>query len=210
MKKKAHARTGTSSGSRLASFAHRLDASLLANEGHLLGRAAGHKVHLAIMRQLGRLPRGSVLLVDLSRVKQASYTALREVFSIVDIIRGVKFEEKYLVFCADERNCDLTESIEMTVKDRGSMIPLIDRKGEWHNFGKLTKAERETLEAVERHGALTSLELRERFGMLASASSNRLRRLHHLRLIMREERVKPGSGGREFIYRPLFSRKRRR
>lgn len=190
-------------------FAHRLDANSLADEGYLLDRTAGRKVREAVARQLSRLPRGSVLLVDLSRLRRASYTALREVFSLVDLIRSPKFEGKYLVFCAGTRNLDLSESIEITVEARGSMIPLIDCKGEWHNFGKLTKAERETMEAVERRGRLTSLELRGQFGMLASAASNRLRRLHHLRLVMREECDKPGSGGREFVYRPLFSRKTR-
>jgi predicted transcriptional regulator len=91
----------------------------------------------------------------------------------------------------------------MVARLGGDVIPVIDKTGARHNYGKLTKAERDTLKAVERYGRLTSRELRERLGMLPSAASNRLRRLHHLRLIRRDERAVPTSGGREFVYRPL-------
>jgi predicted transcriptional regulator len=70
----------------------------------------------------------------------------------------------------------------------------------------LTKAETSTLELIEMKGELTSKELRGEQGLLPSAASNRLRRLHHLRLIRREERAVPASGGREFVYRPLFQK----
>jgi hypothetical protein len=150
-----------------------------------------------------------VLLIDFTKLRQASYPALREVLSVVNVLRAAKHEEKYLVFYVDLRNRDLVESIEMIARARGHLIPVLDRSGDRHYFGKLTKAERDTLEVVEQHGALTSSELHHRSGLPPSAASNRLRRLHHLRLIRREERVVPASGGREFVYKPLVSTKRR-
>lgn len=184
-------------------FADRLDVAAMAAGGMLFGGEAGHRVHRAIHQKLRRLPRKGVLLVDLGGVRQASNQALKEALAVVDVLRSPKFEERYIVFRVDTRNRDLVESIEMVARLGGDIIPVVDRAGGRHNFGKLTKAERDTLKAVERHGELTSRELRERLGLLPSAASNRLRRLHHLRLIRRDERVVPTSGGREFVYRPL-------
>ena len=199
-----------------ALFADRLDVGAMAAGGMLFGGEAGHRVHRAIHQKLRRLPRKGLLLVDLGGVRQASNQALKEALAVVDVLRTSKFEERYIVFRVDTRNEDLVDSIQMVARLGGDIIPAIARAGARHNYGKLTKAERDTLKAVERYGELTSRELRERLGMLPSAASNRLRRLHHLRLIRRDERAVPTSGGREFVYRPLVegaaaaSRKRRR
>lgn len=171
--------------------------------GMLFGGEAGHRIYRAIFQRLRALPREGALLVDLSRVRQASNQALKEALSVVDVLRTAKFEERFLVFRVDTRNRDLVEAIEMVARLGRDVIPVIDRGGARHNFGKLTAAERDTLKAVERAGGLTSRELRERLGLLPSAASNRLRRLHHLRLIRRDERAVSVSGGREFVYRPL-------
>jgi hypothetical protein len=190
---------------RADSFAEKLDITPMTTGGMLFGGDAGHRVYRAIYRKLRQLPKDGVLFVDFSRVRQASNQALKEALSAVDVLRTAKFAERFIVFRVDTRNRDLVEAIEMVARLGGDIIPVIDRGGVRHNFGKLTKAERDTLKTVERAGELTSRELRERLGLLASAASNRLRRLHHLRLIRREERVVPGSGGREFVYRPVVS-----
>ena len=184
---------------------HHLDASRLTDGGVLYGRAAGQRIAQTIARELQTIARGSVLVVDLTKVRQASYAVLKEMFSVLDLLRTLKLAERYLLFYVDARNEDLLEAVEAAAVARGSMLPVIDRNGVWHNFGRLTKAERDTLEAVEASAGLTSKALQARFGLLASAASNRLRRLHHLRLIKREERVVPGSGGREFLYMPLVA-----
>jgi hypothetical protein len=188
---------------RAGSLTERLDVTLLASGGMLFGREAGHRVYKAIYQVLRRLPKEGLLVVDLSRVRQASNQALKEVLSVVDVLRTAKFAERFLVFRVDTRNHDFVEAVEMVARLGGDVIPVVDRGGVRHNFGKLTRAESDTLKAVERFGELTSRELRERSGLLPSAASNRLRRLHHLRLIRRDERAVPGSGGREFVYRPV-------
>ncbi|HEY0173368.1 MAG TPA: MarR family transcriptional regulator [Pyrinomonadaceae bacterium] len=188
---------------RAGAFTDRLDVAPMTTGGMIFGGEAGHRIYRAIFRRLRALPREGALLVDLSRVRQASNQALKEALSVVDVLRTAKFEERFLVFLVDTRNRDLVEAIEMVARLGRDVIPVIDRGGARHNFGKLTAAERDTLKAVERSGGLTSRELRERLGLLPSAASNRLRRLHHLRLIRRDERAVSVSGGREFVYRPL-------
>lgn len=189
---------------RAGSLTERLDVALLASGGMLFGRDAGHRVYKAIYQALRRLPKEGLLLVDLSRVRQVSNQALKELLSVLDVLRTAKFAERFLVFRVDTSNQDLVEAIEMVARLGGEVVPVVDRGGVRHNFGKLTGAESDTLKTVERFGELTSRELRERLGLLPSAASNRLRRLHHLRLIRRDERAVPGSGGREFVYRPVI------
>lgn len=184
-------------------YADSLNVGALAAGGMLFGGEAGRRVHRAIHQKLRLLPRKGVLLVDFGAVRQASNQALKEALAVVDVLRTPRLEERYILFRVDTRNADLADSIEMVARLGGDIIPVIDRAGARHNYGKLTKAERDTLRAVERYGELTSRELRERLGLLPSAASNRLRRLHHLRLIRRDERVVPTSGGREFVYKPL-------
>lgn len=185
------------------SFTDRLDVSPLTVGGMLFGREAGHRVYKAAYQRLRRLPKEGVLVLDLSGIRHASHQALREALSVVDVLRTAKFEERFIVFRVDTRNRDLVEAVETAARLCGGVIPAVDRGGARHNFGKLTAAERDTLRTVERFGELTSRELRERLGLLPSAASNRLRRLHHLRLIRRDERPVAWSGGREFVYRPL-------
>ena len=195
--------TRKSAAARAGDFTDRLDVSAYTTGGMLFGAEAGHRIYRAVFKRLRALPREGTLLVDLSRVRQASNQALKEVLSVVDVLRTAKFEERFLVFRVDTRNRDLVEAIEMVARLGRDVIPVIDRGGARHNFGKLTAAERDTLKAVERAAGLTSRELRERLGLLPSAASNRLRRLHHLRLIRRDERAVSQGGGREFVYRPL-------
>lgn len=195
--------SGTRDPARAGWFADSLNVGAMAAGGVLYGGEAGQRVHRAIHRKLRVLPRKGVLLVDLGAVRQASNQALREALAVVDVLRSSKFEERYILFRVDTRNGEMVESIEMVARLGGDVIPVIDKAGGRHNYGKLTKAERDTLKAVERFGELTSRELRESLDLLPSAASNRLRRLHHLRLIRRDERVVPTSGGREFVYKPL-------
>jgi hypothetical protein len=158
-----------------------------------------------VYQRLRLLPKEGLLVVDLTRLRQASHQALKEALHVLHVLRSAKFAERFLVFRVDARNRELVESMEMVARLDGDVIPAVGRDGARLNFGKLTGAERDTLKAVERFGELTSRELRERLGLLPSAASNRLRRLHHLRLIRRDERAVPGSGGREFVYRPVVA-----
>ncbi|HEV2765539.1 MAG TPA: MarR family transcriptional regulator [Pyrinomonadaceae bacterium] len=199
MAKDTHVRT------RSAARAGRLDASALTDGGVLYGRDAGRRVAEAVERELREAAPGSVLVVDLTKVRQASYAALKEMFTVLDLLRTSKLAECYLLFQVDARDEDLLEAVEAAARERRSMLPVVERGGAWLSSGRLTKAERDTLEAVEQSGGLTTKDLQQRFDLLASAASNRLRRLHDLRLVRREERVVPFSGGREFIYTPLVA-----
>jgi hypothetical protein len=181
-----------------------LDIYSLTEEGHLLGYPVGRKIHALIDCRLLRLPRGSVLLVDLSRVRQVSHAALREMLSVFAAVRTAELEQRYLLLHVDVSNRELIESLEILARDRGDVIPVINQTGSWHVLGKLTKSERDTLSMVLEHEEMTSARLGAGLHLPASAASNRLRRLYELRLVQREERLISQHGGREFVYRSLI------
>lgn len=199
-----------SEAAHAGTLADTFDVSQMVTGGMFFGKEAGHKVYKAVYERLRRLPMEGLLIVDLTGLRQASHQALKEALHILHVLRSAKFEERFLVFRVDARHRELVESIETVARLGGNVIPAVGRNGARLNFGKLTGAERDTLKAVEHFGELTSRELRERLGLLPSAASNRLRRLHHLRLIRRDERAVSVSGGREFVYRPVVASGKRR
>jgi len=189
----------------LRQFADALDISSLTEDGQLFGHPIGQMIQRLITHRLLELPLGSVLLVDLSNVRQASFAALWEVLSVLATLRSMELEQKYLLFHLNINNRDLVASLEILARDRKEVVPVINQTGSWHALGRLTVAERDTLAVVLEGKEITSTLLSERLHLVTSAASNRLRRLYELRLVQREERRIAGSGGREFIYRPLFS-----
>jgi hypothetical protein len=188
----------------LGHFSDSFDLYPLTEGGNLLGLHIGQAIHELITSRLLGLPRGSILLIDLSQVRQASHTALRQVLSALATVRDTEMEERYLLFHVDMDNQDLVQSLQILARDQKYVIPVVNRTGSWHAFGRLTKSERDTLEIVLKYQEVTSTQLANRLHLLTSAASNRLRRLYMLRLVQRQEQLIAGTGGREFVYRPLF------
>jgi hypothetical protein len=185
-------------------FSDTLDVHPLTDGGNLLGLHSGQAIYALISHRLLSLPRGSVLLVDLSQVRQASPSALRQVLATLAMVRGPELEERYLIFHVDLDNQDLVQSLQLLARDQKDVIPVVNRTGSWHAFGRLTKSERDTLDIVLKHQEVTSTQLARCLHLLTSAASNRLRRLYVMRLVRRQERLIAGTGGREFVYEPLF------
>jgi hypothetical protein len=186
-----------------------LDLGVLAEGGDLFGRAVGQEISETIADRLSRVPQDSVLLLDLRLVHRAAPSVVREVVSMLTGLRSSGFAGKYLLFHVDMAKQEFVDTLEMVARDQGSVIPVMDMAGGWHALGRLTVGERDTLALVLECEEVTSTQLSERLHLAMSAASNRLRRLHGLRLIRREERLLARGGGREFIYRPLIAGKQR-
>lgn len=172
----------------------------------MLGKAAGQQIVEEIIRRLRPLPPGSVLLVELFDIEEVTDTALREILAARSRLEDEELEGRYLVFGVNFQNRELLQSMDSIAAFRRTVIPMVDSEGRWSTLGKLTKAERDTLDFVWKYEEITSAQIVCRFGLQGSAASNRLRRLHDLRLLRREERTISEGGGREFIYRPLFNK----
>jgi ribosomal protein S25 len=188
----------------LSIFVSSVDVDSLKKDGDLLDRSDGQRVCQSIKNELLGLPKQSLLLIDLTRVERFGHSALKEVFAALSFLRTVALEGKYLIFRIDMNDHDVVDQIQILARDQGYVVPAIDMSGRWQVIGKLTKAERDTLRAVEESQEITSSELKQRLNLMTVAASNRLRALHGRGVISRVERGIPGRGGREFIYKPLI------
>jgi hypothetical protein len=195
---------------REKSFPNVIDVGLMTEAGRLFDRSAGKRIYELITEKLKDLPGDSTLLLDFSGVQQAGHSALKEIFAIFGLRRVLAPAGKHLIFLVDLENEEFVELIEILARDLGHLIPVINKTGSWHVFGKLTKAESDTMRAVLECEQITSKQLKERLQILNVAASNRLRFLFDRGLVRREQRTIPGRGGREFVYKPLIPIKRRK
>ncbi len=179
------------------------DLSSLAEDGNLLQRKLGEKIFLILKKELRKLPKGEVLLLDFRMVKYATSTCLVEILRIFDETRNVEYERKHLLLRLDLRKEDFVDCLNLSIKDRSIVLPAIDGKGRWMLLGELSKALRETLELVREREEVTSGQVGGHFNIPISAASNRLKQLYQLRLISRKEETISESGGWQFIYTPL-------
>ena len=177
------------------------DLNSLAEDGNLLQRKLGEKIFLILKKELRKLPKGEVLLLDFRMVKYATSTCLVEILRIFDETKN--YEEKYLLLRLNLRNEDFVDCLSLAIKERGIVLPAIDGKGRWMLLGELSKALRETLELVREREEVTSGQVGGHFNIPISAASNRLKQLYQLRLISRKEETISESGGWQFIYTPL-------
>jgi hypothetical protein len=188
---------------RLRLYEGVVDTTPLFPDGVLAERADGRAVGLEIRNRLEALSADAVLLIDLRTLQRADFFALRELLMALEMTCGKGQSSRYRVFAVDYSRAELLETIEMIARDRGIVLPLINASGEWRPIGKLTGTERNTLAAVVATEMITAAELATQCGIPISAASNRLRRLHALCLIRREERS-ISRGGREFLYCSLL------
>src|SRR5579871_189495 len=177
-----------------------LDMAPLILAGVFAERAAARAAGVALRGRLEAMPAEEVILIDLLPLQRADFFALREWILALKLPCGAGRVNRYPIFAVDPSHPELIETLEMIARDRGIILPTINAAGEWRPIGKMTGAERNTLAAVLATEKTTAAELAARLGIPISAASNRLRRLHALCLIRREERS-ISRGGREFLYR---------
>ncbi len=175
----------------------------LTEGGNLLQRRIGERAFLILKKELRKLPKGGVLLLDLRKIKYATSTCLVEILRIFDEAKNTEYEGKHLLLRLNLKNEDLVDCLNLAVKERGAVLPAMDERGRWRFLGELSKALRETLELVRRKGEVTSNQIGSHFNIPISAASNRLKQLYQLRLISRKEETISDSGGWQFVYTPF-------
>jgi DNA-binding transcriptional ArsR family regulator len=168
---------------------------------NLLSREQGRRIFQRIEQELRKLPEGGVLLLDLRNISYATAACLIEVLSILDVPRERELQDKYIVLKSDSRNRDLNACLTLALKENGKAILWVDEKGNCLVLGELTKAQRDTLEIIRNRREATSTEISKLLNIPINAASNRLKDLYDMKLVKREERILPGTGGRQFVYR---------
>jgi hypothetical protein len=180
-----------------------VEADTLLESGSPLLHSDGIGLQEAILDRLRALQPGETLLVDLAPLHQASYSMLRDLFLVAVILRTRELENRYVLYRVDDTDVELIDTLEVIARDRREVLPAINTEGCWRTFGRLAKAERDTLGVVLEAQEITTAQLCVQMSLMPSAASNRLRRLYALRIVKRIERLLRGRGGREFVYQSL-------
>src|SRR5690348_14504800 len=99
LREKPTARLGAPNISRLPIFQSDLDVATFLGDAKGKDRLVGQDIRDAILEALYNLPSGSVLVVDLRGIRQASYFALHEMFAVLPALSSAPtLAEKYLLF----------------------------------------------------------------------------------------------------------------
>jgi DNA-binding transcriptional ArsR family regulator len=124
-----------------------------------------------------------------------------------------EWAQKYLLIQLQKDSSDLKACLKLLAKEEGLVLlchfatlnASCDATGNWELFGKLTHAERSTLEVVRTLGRATSEQVSQQLGLEPAAASNRLRQLYQMGLVVREEESLSLTGGRRFVYSFVLS-----
>jgi hypothetical protein len=171
---------------------------------NLLSREQGRRIFQRIEEELRKLSEGGILLLDLRNISYATAACLIEILNILDVPREREFQDKYVVLKSDSRNRDLNDCLILALKEKGKAISWVDEKGNCRVLGELTKAQKDTLEIIRNRREATSTEMSKLLNIPINAASNRLKDLYDMKLVKREERILPGTGGRQFVYRRIL------
>lgn len=182
-------------------YIQQIDIRQYSKNENLLSREQGRRIFQRIEEELRKLPEGGILLLDLRNISYATAACLIEILSILDVPREREFQDKYIVLKSDSRNRDLNDCLTLALKEKSKAILWVDEKGNCCVLGELTKAQKDTLEIIRNRRKATSTEISKLLNIPISAASNRLKDLYDMKLVKREERILPGTGGRQFVYR---------
>jgi len=162
---------------------------------NLLSREQGWQILKTIKEKSMQLPSVSFVFLDFRKIRYATAACLIEILNVMD------FHDKYIILKIDSTNHDLKDCLILALNKKKLAIPSFDEKGNFSVLGELTKAEEETLKIIIKKGEITSKEISNLLGIGINAASNRLRELHNMKLIAREEKILGLKGGRQFVYR---------
>ncbi len=181
-----------------------IDIRQYSSSENLLSREQGRRIFQRIEEELRTLSEGGILLLDLRNISYATVACLIEILYILDMPRERGFQDKYIILKSDSRNRDLNDCLTLALKEKGKAVSLVDEKGNCRVLGELTKAQRDTLEIIRDRREATSTEISKLLNIPINAASNRLKDLYDMKLVKREEKVLPGTGGRQFVYRRIL------
>ncbi len=181
-----------------------IDIRQYSSSENLLSREQGRRIFQRIEEELRTLSEGGILLLDLRNISYATVACLIEILYILDVPRERGFQDKYVILRSDSRNRDLNDCLTLALKEKGKAVSLVDESGKCRVLGELTKAQRDTLEIIRDRREATSTEISKLLNIPINAASNRLKDLYDMKLVKREEKILPGTGGRQFVYRRIL------
>jgi len=168
---------------KLADLARSLDVQY----PDLLTRDLGRRAFSCFERELRQTPECQTLILDGKDIILFDSSFFDEAILnlFVKIVAG-EYGNRFLLLCNISN--DSLVNVEGAIKRRNlkNAIP-IKNHAKWHFVGTLEPNLEETARLIVRRGQLTARELADHLKIGINNASNRLRRLHELRLAKREE-----------------------
>lgn len=174
-------------------------------------REDGAKFHSRLLQELVALPPEGLLRLDFSEVRlmDASFADAALVVLALDLARG-EFPERYLIL-ENLSNASL-QNLSIAVKGRHGrdenkhvrnlVLPVLTEEKQIEPYGKLESHLLNPWELVRQGKALTARDLATALSLDIGAASTKLKTLHDLRLLRREE-IRD-EFGKQFRYRPFL------
>jgi hypothetical protein len=159
-----------------------------------IGQEQGRRAYIELRAKLLEVPEGFPLIIriPINHLLDASYAGASLVILGKEMTEG-KFGERGLILGGLNKDSliNLNAALcQRRVKIAFLTIDLLDRCG---YTGQLAPYLEDTLKLVKRAGQLTVSELSKERQLRTNAASNRLNRLHRLRLVRREEVTTPNG-----------------
>ena len=172
---------------------------------HLLTTEQGQRLYECIRQAFNDLPRPGLLVLDCRQIQSITPACVHHILKIFHERKQEGETEKYMLIQLQDDSSDLKTCFRLVAKEEGLVLLCCDEMGNWELLGKLTHAERSTLEVVQTLGSATSEQVSHELKLPPAAASNRLRQLYQMGLAVREEASLPLTGGRRFTYSFVLS-----
>ncbi len=160
----------------------------------LWGRERGRELRSLMEEQLHRQPLGSTLVVDLSSVAAMNYSVALELF--VKLLSAWERIYPQRGFMVRQPSREVAEEVNMALEHHGLLILTEPRPGEWELLGKVSQADRETLQWVVQQPHFTAPEMAEALSLNLTTANQRLKKLESNAVCIRH-----AIGPRLFRYR---------
>jgi hypothetical protein len=180
----------------------RYEASLLSTDIHVylgppsrplhtgtffIGQQQGRQAYIALRAKLLEVPEGNPMILTLPRHQliDAAY-ADESLARLGEELVGSKYGERGLLLEGLEPDSVANLKAAIAWRRRKAVLLTVTPAGRWGHVGQLAPYLLDTLGLVAVKGQLTVGELSAKRSLRNNAASNRLNRLHQLRLVRRE------------------------
>jgi hypothetical protein len=155
---------------------------------------------IELLQRLEQMPEGSVMAIDLSKVRLASAAARRLLRRALLRLRSGELPGRFLVL---EDTGESEYSVEAMLL--GEELVMVERTSVGPRLlGDIDSAVEETYRVLLKDGQATAGSIQRELGLTnISTATNRLSKLAQLGLAWRVEQRPASGGGREYVYAPV-------
>ncbi len=141
----------------------------------LWGRERGRELRYQMEEQLQRLPQGGTLVADLGLVAAMNYSVALELF--VKLLSAWEKVYPQRGFLVRQPSREVAEEVSMALEHHGLLVLSEPRPNEWELIGKVSQADRDTLQWASRQQYFTAPDLAAALNLNLTTANQRLKKL---------------------------------